>query len=300
MRLPAWYWCDHRLVGAIEFADVASIEIKAGEKIILKRSNHGTWRVTQPVALPADSVLVEQHLLNNVIQLQADKLEAEVVGDFSKYGLTEPSASYTLRTRGGTNAIHTQITFGTGTEGGFFARRRDEGFVYVVGENARRALPSYAYELRERRLWSFLANEVAKITVVNGDRSTVLQRNSSGVWTRPGQQLTPVDLRALPLQLSLLGKMRAEAWTASGPDKLSVYGIIEKRQSITLELLREGKVVERKIQFGKRSPNGHYYAVATDPLDQGVVVFEFSGNIYQGLGAGLFPMALPQPSAGGN
>lgn len=300
IRAPVWNYCDHRLTSVITPSAVARVEVRAGDNMVLSQSTNGVWRITEPVTLPADPVLVEQRLLQNIMQLQADKLEAEVVGDFSKYGLTEPSASYTLRKRGGTNAIHTQITFGTGTEGGFFARRRDEGFVYVVGENARRALPSYAYELRERRLWSFLANEVAKITVVNGDRSTVLQRNSSGVWTRPGQQLTPADLRTLPLQLSLLGKMRAEAWTASGPDKLSVYGIIEKRQSITLELLREGKVVERKIQFGKRSPNGHYYAVATDPLDQGVVVFEFSGNIYQGLGAGLFPMVLPQPGTGGN
>ena len=95
----------------------------------------------------------------------------------------------------------------------------------------------------------------------------------------------------------MLGKLRAEAWTARGADKLSVYGIIDKRQSITLELLRGGKVVERKIQFGKATPAGHTYAVATDPLDQEVVVFEFTGNIYQGLGAGLFPLAIPKPGA---
>jgi len=298
IRTPVWNYCDHRLSSTIAPSAVARVEVQAGENLVLSQSTNGVWRVTEPVALPADPLLVEQHLLRNVMQLQADKLEAEVVGDFSVYGLTEPSARYTLRTRGGTNAIHSQITFGTPTEGGFFARRADEDFVYVVGENARRALPSYAYELRDRKLWGFLANEVAKITVVDGDRSTVLQRNNSGVWTRTGQPLKPDELRSIPLQLSLLGKLRAEAWTARGADKLSVYGIIDKRQSVTLELLRDGKVVERKVQFGKPTPAGHTYAVATDPLDQEVVVFEFTGNIYQGLGAGLFPLALPKPGTG--
>ena len=297
IRAPVWNYCDHRLASAIAPSAVARVEVVAGENLVLSQSTNGVWRVTEPVALPADPVLVEQRLLRNVMLLQADKLEAEVVGDFSVFGLTEPSARYTLRTRGGTNAIHTQITFGTAIEGGFFARRADEDFVYVVGENARRALPSYAYELRERQLWQFLDNEVEKITVADCDRSTVLQRNSSGVWTRTGQPLKPDELRLIPIQLSLLGKLRAEAWTARGADKLSVYGIIDKRQSITLELLRGGKVVERKIQFGKATPAGHTYAVATDPLDQEVVVFEFTGNIYQGLSAGLFPLAIPKPGA---
>ena len=63
------------------------------------------------IKLPADEELVFA-LLGRLRNMEAVSREREVVGDFSAFGLAQPTAQYTLLQRGGTNAILGQISFG--------------------------------------------------------------------------------------------------------------------------------------------------------------------------------------------
>ena len=78
-------------------------------------------------------------------------------------------------------------------------------------------------------------------------------------------------------------------------DELAGFEILSKKKSLTLELVRAGKSLTRKIQFGRKSEKENTYAFATDPLDQEPVVFEFPGNTMQACEIGLFPLAKPPP-----
>jgi hypothetical protein len=297
LRAPVWDFCDHRLADPIGPSELARVEVKAGGNFVLSQSTNGVWRLTAPTSLPADEALV-MDLLRNLQLMEALELKRELVADFSQFGLAKPSASYTLRTRGGTNQIHTQITFGnSASDAGdrLYARRWDKDSVYVVANATRQSLPSYSYELRERRIWNFLPNEVTKITIEDGAKATILQRNTAGQWTRPGRQLAANEVRDLKTALSFLGQFQVVDWTTRGADKLAGFDILSRKKSLTLELLRDGQTLHRKIQFGRKSQRQNPYAFATDPLEQEPVVFEFPANTFALCEIGLFPLAMQPP-----
>ena len=100
--------------------------------------------------------------------------------------------------------------------------------------------------------------------------------------------------------LSVLGRLQAAHWTARGADKLAQYDILKQEKSITLELIRDGKTMTRKVQFGRLSPRGNPYAFATDPLDPEPVIFEFPATTFSACEIILFPLLMPQSDDNGN
>ena len=302
LRAPVWDFCDHLLVNDFSPDSLARIEIQSGEPFTLQQSTNGTWRISQPVPLPADEDLILD-LLVQLKTMRAANLEREVVGDYAEFGLEQPTAQYTLRTMGGTNAILSQLSFGApkgDTGNHVYVRRQDEDSVYSVAAVDRQRLPSYAYQLRSRGLWNFRHEEVSKLTVTVGEASTELLRNDSGEWTRVGKPLTANDLQSIPTALSVLGRLQAAHWTARGADKLAQYDILKQEKSITLEMIRDGKTMTRKVQFGRLSPLGNPYAFATDPLDPEPVIFEFPANTFSACEIILFPLLLPPSDDNGN
>ena len=227
--------------------------------------------------------------------------EREVVGDFSAFGLAQPTAQYTLLQRGGTNAILGQISFGAPageTSEELFARRFDEDSVYRVRAVERQLLPAYSYQLRQRRFWDFPAKAVTKITLTQGEQSLELLRNQDGEWTRTGQSLTDDQRKKIPTALGALGRLQAARWTAaaqtSWPPTRSSSG--KKRYSGTPT---QRPNLTRKIQFGKQSELFNYFAFATDPLEQEAVVFECPLNTYNACEIILFPLLTPAlPNSG--
>jgi len=299
LRAPVWNYCDHHLVDSFDpgVDSLARIEVQSGESFTLQQSTNGSWNITQPTLVPADGNLVID-LLRRLRSLKAIEMEREVVGDFAAFGLEKPSGQYTLRQRGGTNAIMAQVSFGStadDTSDRVFARRHDEGAAYVVSALDRQNLPSYGYQLRDRRFWQFHTNDVTKITLNRGEESTELIRNTKGLWTGPKGLLPREKHENISTALSALGRLEVAAWTAQGADKLATYDILRRKKSITLELKREGKTLIRKVQFGKQSQSLNFYAYATDPLEQEPVVFEFPLNTYNACEIILFPLLATEP-----
>ena len=302
LRAPVWDYSDHHLVDSFDpgAESLQRINISAGDSFSLEQSTNGMWQISSPSKLPADEELVFA-LLGRLRNMEAVSREREVVGDFSAFGLAQPTAQYTLLQRGGTNAILGQISFGAPageTSEELFARRFDEDSVYRVRAVERQLLPAYSYQFRQRRFWDFPAKSVTKITLTQGEQSLELLRNQDGEWTRTGQSLTDDQREKIPTALGALGRLQAARWTARGADKLATYEIIQRKKSVTLELQHNGQTLTRKIQFGKQSELFNYFAFATDPLEQEAVVFECPLNTYNACEIILFPLltpALPNP-----
>ena len=297
LRAPVWDYSDHHLMDSFDpgAESLQRINISAGDSFSLEQSTNGMWQISSPSKLPADEELVFA-LLGRLRNMEAVSREREVVGDFSAFGLAQPTAQYTLLQRGGTNAILGQISFGAPageTSEELFARRFDEDSVYRVQAVERQLLPAYSYQLRQRRFWDFPAKAVTKITLTQGEQSLELLRNQDGEWTRTGQSLTDDQREKIPTALGALGRLQAARWTARGADKLATYEIIQRKKSVTLELQHNGQTLTRKIQFGKQSELFNYFAFATDPLEQEAVVFECPLNTYNACEIILFPLLTP-------
>ena len=289
LRAKDWTFCDRHLASRFAPSDLARIEVMANESFALSQNTNGIWSLTAPAPLPADQELVFA-LMKNLGQLQAVNRAAEVVANFGEYGLAQPSASFTLRNRGGTNTVRSRISFGSSVNNSdqLYARRHDEDTAYTVAAANRQRLPSWSYQLRDRRLWQFTNKDVAKFTVAIADKVATLERNNTGQWTQPGRQLSAKETSEINMALNQLGQFQAANWTARGDDKRGAYGILEEKKSLTLQLRRDGKTVERKLEFGRRSPRRTPFAMATDPLKQEPVVFEFPVEVYENAVFDLF------------
>ena len=291
LRSKDWTFCDRHLASRFVPSELARIEVMANEPFTLTQNTNGVWSLTAPAPLPADQELVFE-LLKNLGRLQAVDRAAEVVANFGEYGLAQPSARFTLRNRGGTNTIRSQISFGSPVNNSdqLYARRHDEDTAYTVARADRQRLPSWSYQMRDRQLWHFTGKDVVKFTITLGDKIATLERNNAGQWTQPGLQLSAKESGAINLAIDQLGRFKARDWTARGDDKRGVYGILEEKKLLTLQLRRGGETVERKLEFGRRSPRRNPYAMATDPLKQEPVVFEFPTEIFENAVFDLFKL----------
>lgn len=283
LQQPVWEFCDRRLVDPIAPSQLHSLEVRSGNSFTLARSPDGTWRFSRPELAVADTELVED-FLKQLRQIEAVELAKEVVTDYKDFGLDPPGSSYLLwekpATADTTNRLRARIDFGNMLGDGIYARRHDESSVYLLPLGDVRRLPDAHYQLRERRIWDFNSTNVTGVTVKQALKQRRYQRNERGTWTTEKGVFNEVENTAFEETLLRLGQVRAELWTASGADKLALYGFLDAPHSITLEMTLGGKSVSRTLQFGRRSAYQRPYATVNE-VNAPPVIFEFPKAFYE-------------------
>ena len=260
---------------------VAAIDVRGQDNFSLQQQTNETWRVL-PQDLPADAGLVKD-LLSALSGLQIVEFTKDVViaPDLPAYGLASPAQQYILRSAatnspaGLTNPIIAEVDFGTNQGDKVFARRTDEGFVYAVKFADFQRLPAAGWEMRERRIWNFSTNDVARLTLQQQDRVRQIVRNGPHNWSlAPGSQGV-INVLAVEEAVRGLCQLAAVAWIARGDENRTRYGFTDKDQRITLELKNGDKA---SVEFSAlSSPNSPYAAVT---LDGQLWIFQFSTWLY--------------------
>ena len=180
---------------------------------------------------------------------------------------------------GTTNTIVTQIDFGRQELDKVLVRRADETSVYatLTGDSLR--LPQAAFELRDRKLWSFAEDETVSVSVNLGNASRSFERNPAGRWTLGSASQGIVEIAALKELLHRIGSSKVVSWVAEGDAALDRYGFTDLNHKIVIGITRDGSVEPLEIMFGRLSPR--YNAYAATRLNNHWVVFEFPATLYQ-------------------
>jgi hypothetical protein len=142
--------------------------------------------------------------------------------------------------------------------------------VYAVKRADVEALPSMSWQLRDRQIWSFSENDVARVTIRQQGKTRQIIRNSQYNWSlAPGSQGI---INGLPEEETVRGlcHMAAAVWTARGEKDRSKYGFTDTGHQITIELKSGEKV---GVEFGSPAPSGFPYAAIVENGEQWV--FEF-------------------------
>lgn len=283
LQQPVWDFCDRRLVDPIAPSQLHSLEVRSGNPFTVARNSDGTWQFARPEISVADTELVED-LLKQLRQIEAVELAKEVVTDYKEFGLDPPGSSYLLWDKSsaadGTNRLRARIDFGNVLGDRIYARRHDESSVYLLPLGDARRLPDANYQLRARQIWEFNSTNVTGVIVMQKLKQRRYQRNERGTWTNEKGVFNEVEHAAFEETLLRLGKIRAESWTASGADKLALYGFLDAPHSITLEMTLGGKTVSRTLQFGRRSAYQRPYATVNE-MNAQPVIFEFPKSYYE-------------------
>jgi hypothetical protein len=227
---------------------------------------------------------VDPDLMGDWLKLLArleGNVEKDVVTDFASYGLAPPAHQFlvksTITNAAGvvTNRLVAQLDIGARQADKIFARRPDESFtVYSINPADFELLPYAAWQLRDRRVWSFTSNQVSRVTVRHNGYARQLVRSANGEWSlSPGSQGVIKNTFALEETIYRLGELRAVVWVARGDENRARYGFTGDGLKLTIELKTADKPRSLSLEFGGKAPSQHLYALTT--LDGQSWIFEF-------------------------
>lgn len=257
-------------------ASLREIEFTGREPFRLSRLPAG-WRII-PGDLAADASLVDR-LVAGLAVLEIIDIAKEVVTDLdlSTYGLAPPASRLTLRqTPGDTNDIAAVLEIGGLKDNRRFARVQGEQPVYLLNPADLEAVPTSAWQLRDRTVWQFDSAQVSAITIRDATLEWTLRRQGTNDWTVPPGLRNEINPFALDEALHVAGSSRALSWVASGDARNQALGI-GKGPELMFELRGNTSTNQLRVAFGKRSPAGNRY-VATTLADGARLTFELPGN----------------------
>jgi hypothetical protein len=272
---------DHHLVSPT--GPLSAIEIHARDDFTLLRTNNA-WLIT-PQNYPGDTALISEllrHLAGLQIAPQGFVKDVVVAPDLPALGLAVPSyqiilhATATNTAAGATNIPIARIDFGTNQNDLILARRADEDCVYGVKLEDFQRLPATALQLRERRIWHFLENDVARITIQQAGKTLQFDRKGTNQWSlAPGSQ-GMINEFALEETVHRLGELAAETWVERGDQNRARYGFKPDGHRISVEL-KTGETLG--VELGGDASLGSPYALVK--LGDEPWIFEFPPVLYQ-------------------
>ena len=261
---------------------VQRIEVRGQDNFSLQHQTNDTWRIL-PENLPADDALVKK-LLDTLSGLEIVQFTKDVVNppDLPAYGLAPPVRQYVLQaasTNGAasvTNVVLADLHFGTNQEDRIFARRTDESSVYAVKLADFQRLPAAGWLLRDRKVWPFSIDDVARVTIQQQGKTRQMVRKGPHAWSlAPGSQGIINDL-AVEETVRGLVQVSAAEWVARGQQNRARYGFTDTGHQIIVEL-KSGDT--HTIEFGGEAPSKFPYAAVT--LDGQLWIFEFPWALYR-------------------
>ena len=261
---------------------VVCVEVRGEDDFSIQQQTNGTWRVL-PKDFPADTDLVGD-LLAKLSDMPIVEFVNDVViaADLPAYGLAPPARQYLLKSAATnssaapTNSLIVELDFGTNLAEKVFARRADETFVYAVKAADFHRLPAAGWQLRDRRIWNFTTNDVARLVIQQDGRTRQVNRNGPFSWSLAEGSNGIINDLAFEETVNELGHLSAGAWTARGEQSRARYGFTEKGHRFSVELKSGEKLT---VEFGAEAPSGFRYAAVT--LDGGLWIFEFPPALYQ-------------------
>jgi len=274
-RATATDFYDHNLI-RIQYAP-DSIDVVGQDNFRLERQTNNLWRVL-PQNFIADTNYMTQFILK-LAQLQVEQFVKDVVIEsaLTNYGLATPPRQYVVKPAvSDTNASVAPLLFGSAKDGLVFARRADEDSVYAVKQADFEFLPAASWELRDRRVWHFTEDEVARVRIEDGGRTREIVRNGTNVWSVAQVPYVTINMMAVEESVHRLGDLNAAFWTARGEFDRAAYGFTNPVHRLTFDL-KDG--TKRQIEFGGTAPSQFPYATVT--LDGEPWLMEFPWAIYQ-------------------
>ena len=258
------------------------ITIHAGEQFSLSPNAEAlSWQLsapTQAIPTPADNRLAAQ-LLSQLAELRIRKFLAEDEWDASRFGLDSPILALTFHRRDAkeSSAKMLHVRFGRKIYDSIAARRSDETTVYAVPYEAVMRLPAYAWELRDRRLWNFDAQDVARLKWTHPNQAAQIWQRSGAVWQIDNTSLGEVESAVLNECLYRLSKAMVESWTSRNPNDDAQYEVGHHAR-IEIEFKNGNPKSTKILNFGKITTQGHRYAKSE--VDGEPMIFEFPGALY--------------------
>ncbi|HZT36107.1 MAG TPA: DUF4340 domain-containing protein, partial [Nitrososphaera sp.] len=243
--------------------DVYEIEKPKDDKAL-------TWKVKQPKDLAgrnADNAKVD-HLLNELRDLQAEKLVAEKATDneMERYGLKTPAVKATVSERQSEKETKDEVyLFGKETDdkAGVYAKQGDRDLVFVVRKNVLDALKA---DLQDTKIFTF---DIAKVKglklqgwqdIIGSPFILDLDRQSSQTWTVKAPPDFKLNTSQVESFLAALANIRAERFLGHQAGVKPEYKLDLKDGALEVAIVVEGEKEPYNLTIGGASGGDGLYA----------------------------------------
>jgi hypothetical protein len=283
-------------------AVVDRIEIVADEKFVVSRQTNGQWIIEPPLSQAADGDAVRECL--DLLGRLEGNVEKDVVTDFASYGLAPPLRQYAL-SWAQTNAVGSvsnrlgaQLDLGARENERVYARGADVNSVFSISRGDYEILPSVAWQLRDRRVWSFTTNQVVRLALRQNGYTREMVRQGPGIWKLAPGSTGIINPLAIEEMIYRLGDLRADFWVDRGDRNRARYGFRDDGYQITIELQGSGTPKPIVLEFAAQTQSQLPLALAS--FDEQTWIFKFPPRLFFELVRDLSnpPKARPAPPEG--
>lgn len=262
----------------IESEDIEEIEIQRAEGEDLKLKKEGdSWKIVSPIEARADTSEVET-LTGNIADLERQRVVAE--GDsiqLADFGLAEPEIEVRVRYRTQQSDTPTGLLLGDETPTGTnrYAKLDGEDQVFVISSYLRSNFDKKAWDLRDKKVLEFSADDVEKIVLGRPDGDLVLAKASEDRWNVSSPGFCRADrYKASSLVSRFETAKMEEIVSESGADAdLEEYGLAQPTYQVNIQLKGgiSAKLLvghEKESRFYARNPDRDLvYLIASSLVD---------------------------------
>ncbi len=198
-----------------------TIENTEGTFVIAKKDTN--WVLSSPTDFKADASKLSSIAIN-ASSVIADKVVEEDAKDLSSYGLDKP-VQVTLKLTDGTEKT-LQLGSETPTKGGYYAKLKDSGKVYVIGTYTAEALLVKRLDIKDKTLYTLKSEDILSVAMDRkGSNLFKAQKNGDADW----QMLAPIqgnmNTSALSPMIDALTQTTASEYVEENAADLSKYGL---------------------------------------------------------------------------
>ena len=195
-------------------APVAEIEERGTNHFILRQAAGTTnWSIAGE-KFPADAATV-QLFIKRLAGLRILRFVNDVVTapDLPAYGLDAPRREIILRAKAGdTNSVIADLQFGLTRTNEVFVRCGGEDSIYAISAEEFNLLQDAAWEFRDRLIWDFKPDDVAQITIHQGDKTRQLVQNSPGKWSLAAGSQGFIEDKYIEQAVQMFHDLAAISW----------------------------------------------------------------------------------------
>jgi len=225
-----------RTILTFDRKDVSGIDVVVDGTTLSTTHADNAWRMTQPVALPADGEAIAD-LLEKLAAAKVKEFVADAPPSLAPYGLERPLRLTVHTGRDKERASRTLLVGRTDAEKkGVYALREGERSVLLLPEDVGKAVPRTVAALRDKQLIAADRDKVTRIDLESPKGAVTLAREGDR-WKITAPQALPADQVEAGALLTRLRELRAQGFLS---DDASLATRFLSKPAVKLTVTEQG------------------------------------------------------------
>jgi hypothetical protein len=226
-----------RTILTLDRKAVSGFDIAADGTTLTVAHAGDAWRITKPVALPADTGAIGD-MFEKLTSAKVKEFVAESPSSRSAYGLDRPVRLTIYTGKDNERAGRTLLVGRTDTvKKGVYAMREGETSVLLLPEDVVKAIPLTVAAVRDKQLVAVDRDKVTRLEIESPKGAVTLAREKDR-WSITAPQALPADQVEAGALISRLRDLRAQGFLS---DDASAVPRVLAKPTVKVTITEEGK-----------------------------------------------------------